>query len=127
MANVKKSIFAKYGNNDKVNSVISRLNDEEKANGKKADPNNIMMKVQQHRRRISTESLGKMTGSRKSSYQPLADNVKIIVRHNKEVNEEIRGARSRNIPSISQYNVEKKNLKWQKTICQPKSNGKTFI
>ena len=49
---------------------------------------------------VSEASLGKMTGSRKSSYQPLADSVKIIVRHNKDVNEEVRGARSRNIHSI---------------------------
>ena len=49
---------------------------------------------------VSEASVGKMTGSRKSSYQPLADSVKIIVRHNKDVNEEVRGARSRNIHSI---------------------------
>jgi len=45
------------------------------------------------------EGFGSMTGSVKTSYQPL-DNVKIIVRHAKPVNEEVRGARSRNISKI---------------------------
>lgn len=45
------------------------------------------------------EGFGTMTGSSKTSYQGL-DNVKIVVKHKKPVNEEIRGARSRNIHSI---------------------------
>lgn len=45
------------------------------------------------------EGFGAMTGSSKTSYQPL-DNVKIVVKHRKPVNEESRGARSRNIHSI---------------------------
>ena len=45
------------------------------------------------------EAFGTMTGSSKTSYQPL-DNVKIVVKHKAPVNEESRGARSRNIHSI---------------------------
>ena len=45
------------------------------------------------------EGFGVMTGSTKTSYQPL-DNIKIVVRHKKAVNEEVRGSRSRNIHSI---------------------------
>ena len=45
------------------------------------------------------EGFGAMTGSTKTSYQPL-DNIKIVVRHKKAVNEEVRGSRSRNIHSI---------------------------
>lgn len=45
------------------------------------------------------EGFGTMTGSSKTSYQGL-DNIKIVVKHKKPVNEEIRGARSRNIHSI---------------------------
>jgi len=45
------------------------------------------------------EGFGAMTGSSKTSYQGL-DNVKIVVKHKKPVNEEIRGARSRNIHSV---------------------------
>lgn len=45
------------------------------------------------------EGFGSMYGSTKTSYQPL-DNVKIVVKHRKAVNEETRGSRSRNIHSI---------------------------
>jgi len=45
------------------------------------------------------EGFGTMTGSSKTSYQPL-DNVKLVVKHKKPVSEEVRGARSRNIHSI---------------------------
>lgn len=45
------------------------------------------------------EGFGYMTGSSKTSYQPL-DNIKIVVKHRKPVNEESRGSRSRNIHSI---------------------------
>lgn len=45
------------------------------------------------------EGFGSMTGSSKTSYQPL-DNVKLVVKHKKPVSEEVRGARSRNIHSI---------------------------
>ena len=45
------------------------------------------------------EGFDPMSGSSKTSYQSL-DNVKIVVKHKKAVNEEIRGARSRNIHSI---------------------------
>ena len=43
---VKKTILKKYGKGDRVQMILSRLNDEEKAKGKKADPNNILMKIQ---------------------------------------------------------------------------------
>lgn len=45
------------------------------------------------------EGFGTLSGSSKTSYQSL-DNVKIVVKHRKPVNEEVRGARSRNIHSI---------------------------
>ena len=48
---------------------------------------------------VQEASLGSAFGSTKTSYQPL-DSVKIVVKHNKPVNEEIRGSRSRNISKI---------------------------
>jgi len=78
---------------------------------------------------INEASLGKMTGSRKSSYQPLADNVKIIVRHNKEVNEEVRGARSRNIHSIliqrgeEKFKMAENNLSAARAMARHLHNG----
>ena len=70
-----------------------------------------------------------MTGSRKSSYQPLADNVKIIVRHNKDVNEEVRGARSRNIHSIliqrgeEKFKMAENNLSAARAMARHLHNG----
>jgi hypothetical protein len=78
---------------------------------------------------INEASLGKMTGSRKSSYQPLADNVKIIVRHNKDVNEEVRGARSRNIHSIliqrgeEKFKMAENNLSAARAMARHLHNG----
>lgn len=48
---------------------------------------------------MTEASLGKMYGSVKTSYQPL-DSVKIVVRHGKPVNEEVRGSRSRAISKL---------------------------
>ena len=78
---------------------------------------------------LTEASLGKMTGSRKSSYQPLADNVKIIVRHNKDVNEEVRGARSRNIHSIliqrgeEKFKMAENNLSAARAMARHLHNG----
>ena len=46
------------------------------------------------------EGFGKLSGSRKTSYQPLDQDVKIVVRHKKEVDEDVKGSRSRNISKI---------------------------
>ena len=79
--------------------------------------------------KVSEASLGKMTGSRKSSYQPLADSVKIIVRHNKDVNEEVRGARSRNIHSIliqrgeEKFKMAENNLSAARAMARHLHNG----
>ena len=83
----------------------------------------------QNKESVNESSLGKMTGSRKSSYQPLADNVKIIVRHNKEVNEEVRGARSRNIHSIliqrgeEKFKMAENNLSAARAMARHLHNG----
>lgn len=45
------------------------------------------------------EGFGTMSGSSKTSYQTL-ENIKIVVKHKKPVNEEVRGSRSRQIHSI---------------------------
>ena len=82
-----------------------------------------------NKKSVNEASLGKMTGSRKSSYQPLADNVKIIVRHNKDVNEEVRGARSRNIHSIliqrgeEKFKMAENNLQAARAMARHLHNG----
>ena len=133
LALVKKTIFSKYGNNDRVNMIIRRLNDDEKANGRKADPNNILMKVSAHLgesvdwEKID-EGFSAMSGSTKTSYQGL-DNVKLVIRHKKEVNEEVRGARSRNISSIfvqrgdERFKMAENNLKAARAMARHVKNG----
>lgn len=74
------------------------------------------------------EGFGSMTGSVKTSYQPL-DNVKIIVRHAKPVNEEVRGARSRNISKIfiqkgeERFAFPSKNLAGARAMARHVHNG----
>ena len=86
-------------------------------------------KAYEDKEQVAEASLGKMTGSRKSSYQPLADNVKIIVRHNKDVNEEVRGARSRNIHSIliqrgeEKFKMAENNLQAARAMARHLHNG----
>lgn len=77
---------------------------------------------------VMEASLGRMTGSSKTSYQPL-ENVKVVVRHKKAVNEEIRGARSRNIHSIyvqrgdERFKMAENNLAAARAMARHLYNG----
>lgn len=74
------------------------------------------------------EGFGAMTGSTKTSYQPL-DNIKIVVKHRKPVNEESRGARSRNIHSIyiqrgeERFRMAENNLKAARAMARHLNKG----
>lgn len=74
------------------------------------------------------EGFGTMTGSTKTSYQPL-DNIKIVVKHRKPVNEESRGARSRNIHSIyiqrgeEKFKMQENSLKAARAMARHIHNG----
>lgn len=74
------------------------------------------------------EGFGTMTGSTKTSYQPL-DTVKIVVRHKKPVNEEVRGSRSRNIHSIyiqrgeERFKMSENNLAAARAMARHMYNG----
>lgn len=80
---------------------------------------------------VTEANLGPVSGSSKTSYQPL-DNVKIIVKHSKDVNEEVRGSRSRNINKIFiQANEERfafpsKNLHGARAMARHIHNGGTM-
>ena len=67
---------------DYVHQAIKSINDEELAMKQMA------------------EGMSSMAGSTKSSYQLVDDNVKLIVRHSKPVDETVRGSRSRNIKAL---------------------------
>lgn len=75
-----------------------------------------------------TEGFSSMSGSTKTSYQGL-DNVRLIVRHKKEVNEEVRGSRSRNIHSIfiqrgdERFKMAENNLKAARAMARHVKNG----
>lgn len=78
------------------------------------------------------EAFGTMTGSSKTSYQPL-DNVKIVVKHKAPVNEESRGARSRNIHSIyiqrgeERFKMAENNLHAARAMARHlQKGGETF-
>lgn len=78
------------------------------------------------------EGFGTMTGSSKTSYQGL-DNVKLIVKHKAPVNEESRGARSRNIHSIyvqrgeERFKMSENNLKAARAMARHlQMGGETF-
>lgn len=78
------------------------------------------------------EGFGTMTGSSKTSYQGL-DNVKLIVKHKAPVNEESRGARSRNIHSIfvqrgeERFKMAENNLKAARAMARHlQMGGETF-
>ena len=77
---------------------------------------------------VMEASLGRMTGSTKTSYQPL-DNVKVVVRHKKPVDEEVRGSRSRNIHSIfiqrgdERFKMAENNLSAARAMARHLYNG----
>lgn len=67
--------------------------------GKKLEPKDFAYQGAQEKDMQVQESLSKAYGSQKSSYQTL-ESVKLVIRHSKSVNEEIRGSRSRNIKEL---------------------------
>ncbi len=81
--------------------------------GKNITPKHEEYKV---KKEVTEASLGKMYGSTKTSYQPL-DAVKIVVRHAKPVNEEIRGSRSRQISKIFVQRADERFLLPHKSLA----------
>jgi hypothetical protein len=99
--------------------------------GKRLKPKGETMNIAQNSEKDMAdvmEGFGTMTGSTKTSYQPL-DSVKIVVRHKKPVNEEIRGSRSRNIHSIliqkgeERFKMQENNLKAARAMARHINNG----
>jgi hypothetical protein len=74
------------------------------------------------------EGFGQLTGSSKTSYQDLG-NIRIIVKHRSAVNEEMRGARSRNIRSIylqrggERFRVQENNLRVARALARHLHQG----
>ena len=70
----------------------------------------------QEQDQVTEASLGKMYGSAKTSYQPL-EAVKIVVRHGKAVNEEVRGSRSRQISKLFIQRADERFLLPHKSLA----------
>ena len=83
--------------------------------GKHIEPKNYAYKVEQNKEQtmsdIMSEGLSSLEGSSRTSRQTL-ENARLIVKHRKPVNEEQRGARSRNISAIFIENAEGERFKY---------------
>jgi hypothetical protein len=79
-----------------------------------------------------TESYAKATGSFKTSYIQLPESTRLIIRHSKGVNEEVRGSRSRNIKALfiensagERFSFPHKYLQGAKAMAKHVSMGGT--
>ena len=99
----------------------------EKKVSPKGEQNDIAVSKEQEVNDVM-EGFGSMTGTSKSSYQTL-ENVKLVVKHSKPVNEESRGARSRHIESIyirrggEQFKMNENNLKAARAMARHIQEG----
>lgn len=75
------------------------------------DKNDFQYLAQTGSKEEDTMSESKMFGSSKSSYLPL-EKTRLIIRHNKAVDEEQRGSRSRNIDALYVENAEGERFKY---------------
>ena len=119
---------------------VKRLSNEYMLNftlrefGKKVEPKNFSYQAKKVKENsmnsISEGSLSKMFGSRKTSRQTL-EHVQIVVKHKKDVNEESRGSRTRNIHSIflesggERFRFPHNNLSGARAMARHMSGGGT--
>lgn len=103
-------------NNIKHISKSYMLDFDHRIFGKELKPKNYAFKIDQNRNEkdmseLQTEGYTPLQGSTKTSEQKL-EGVKVIVRHNKAVDETSRGARSRNIQGIFVETSEGERFKY---------------
>lgn len=83
--------------------------------GKQITPKNYAYKIEQNKEQAMSdfvsEGLSPLEGSTRTSRQTL-ENARLVVKHRKPVNEEQRGARSRNISAIFIENAEGERFKY---------------
>ena len=110
--------------NPDINNMMKQLKTMARTNmldfdirsfGKHIEPKNYTYKIEQNKEQTMTdnvnEGMGPLSGSSKTSRQTL-ENVRLIVKHQKAVNEEQRGARSRNISSLFVENADGERFKY---------------
>ena len=79
--------------------------------GKDIEPKDFAYQAKRNSEMNVQESFGKPYGSSKSSYQAL-ENARLIIKHKKHVDEEVRGSRSRNIHSLFIENADGERYKF---------------
>ncbi len=83
--------------------------------GKHIEPKNYVFNIEKNKEQEMNDVLGEglspLEGSTKTSRQTL-ENVRLIIRHKKPVNEEQRGSRSRNISAIFVENADGERFKY---------------
>lgn len=82
--------------------------------GKDIEPKDFAFQAKRNSEMNVRESFSKPYGSSKSSYQAL-ENARLIIKHKKHVDEEVRGSRSRNIHSLFIENAEGERYKFPST------------
>ena len=110
--------------NPDINNMMKQLKTMARTNmldfdirsfGKHIEPKNYTYKIEQNKEQtmndLVSEGMGPLSGSSKTSRQTL-ENVRLIVKHQTAVNEEQRGARSRNISSLFIENADGERFKY---------------
>jgi hypothetical protein len=82
--------------------------------GKDIEPRDFAFQAKKDSEMNVQESFSKPYGSSKSSYQAL-ENARLIIKHKKHVDEEVRGSRSRNIHSLFIENADGERYKFPGT------------
>jgi hypothetical protein len=106
---LSKSNSEPLADTNKLRQNIKKLANEYLMNytvrnyGKSIQPRDFSYQAKNHRdnsmEQVAESSLSKLSGSKKTSHQTL-ENVRILVKHKQEVQEEKHGSRSRNIQSV---------------------------
>ena len=110
--------------NPQVKKLVDMLKDTARSNlldfntksfGKHIEPKNYAFKIEQNKEQamsdVFNEGISPLEGSSRTSRQTL-ENARIIVKHRNPVNEESRGARSRNISAIFIENADGERFKY---------------
>lgn len=111
---IKHPMISKMHKNLKSMAMDHMLDFDIRSFGKRIEPKSYGYKIEQNKERDVDEvfeSISPLEGSTRTSRQKL-ENAKIIVRHKKPVNEEVRGARSRNISAIFIENADGERFKY---------------
>jgi len=119
-----RSMLKNLSHDSLMNFDFKIFNKTIKAKGESAD---IARQAEKDMAEVM-EGFGSLEGSSKTSYQTL-ENIKIVVKHRKPVNEEVRGSRSRQIHSIfiqrgdERFKLPENNLQMARAMARHVQKG----